>query len=87
MNTLTINSTETVQKLKSIGATILGRNNNHQVTFEIAGRKYEICAKNNKDYQLNLLDYSNEDFKRELSFNVNPVELLNRDWKANISRN
>jgi hypothetical protein len=86
METLTINNTNTIQTLKAMGAKISNRENNHQVRFAIAGRLYEIAAKNNRDYQLNLLSYTNENFKRELSFDANPLNLINRDWNAQIAR-
>jgi hypothetical protein len=73
----TINNTHTVQALKAIGAAIYTRKSNHHVEFEIDGIIYEIAAKNNREYQLNVLDFYTHEFKREVIFNQNPITLLN----------
>lgn len=72
-NLPTINSTNTVQKLKEMGCIVVTRNDNHHVKFEVlsVGRKYEIKPKSNREYKLIISDNG-----KEVAANENPLELL-----------
>lgn len=76
MEALTINNTNTIQKIREIGGSIITRDNNHHVKFDMKRGPYEIVAKNNRDYQLNRLDSMNENYKKPIHFCQNPLELL-----------
>ena len=78
MSNKKIELNDAIPALKQKVGYILGRRGNHDVQFEKNGFLYEIRAKNNRDYELVKLCYTNEKYVKQIAIDQNPFNLIEK---------